>query len=489
MKRYGLAFKIWMAMFALVVLVLGLSSFFQSALIKKIYIDQQVRRIVESGSDFARNADVMDGSLELDRNVNALAGALYASVSVIDKDGTLLTWSGRRGMGGMGMGTGMGNGMGRWGMMGGISSDTGDVLAGETVIRKGGSHFNGVNVILVAIPIERDGSIVGAVFIHAPLAPIEANINAIHGAVVYSFLLGIAASILLAFFISRKVTDPILRINKAARSMAEGNFGVKIPHKSGDELGLLAESINTLSENLEDKIRKIEKIDSARRGFVTNISHELRTPLTIMQGYTEALMDGIAEDEGQREKYLLNIYDETLRLRRLVDDVLDLRKMEKGKISLELKDINVADLIFGVADQFGEDFTGKNVKLEVELAGGDIIARADPDRVKQVIINLVDNAVRHSPTGGVIRLLGEKSGGAVKVSITDQGPGIGDVDRDLIWERFYKADDSRSERKYSGSGLGLAIAKQIIELHGGKIGVDSSPGMGSTFWFTLKAQA
>ncbi|MFZ5647156.1 MAG: sensor histidine kinase [Bacillota bacterium] len=493
MIRFGLTFKIWVAMFALVAMVLGLSALFQSGMIERIYINQQADRILETGKDFALEIEIRGNTLEIDRNVNALAGALNASVLVIDSGGNIVSWA-NRGMGG-GMGSGMGNGMGRRGMMGGRmlglsfpfnDEDLNDVFKGQTVVRKGNSQYFGLDVILVAIPIKNVEKIDGAVLIHSPLAPIQANIKAINEAVIYSFLLGILAATLLAFVFSRKVSGPILKINSAARAMADGDFNLKIPVRSGDELGLLAESINALSHQLKEKIETLKKLDDTRRSFVASISHELRTPLTIMQGYTEALMDGIARDDRQREKYLVNIYEEALRLRRLVDDLLDLRKLETGTVSIEMGRVDLSEIIQSVSELFGETLNGKSVKIKVDIPSGGLTARGDSDRLKQVVINLVDNAVRFSPGGGTVEIKGENAGDLIRVSVKDQGPGIKEEDRQLIWERFYKADSSRTERN-SGSGLGLAIARQIIELHGGAIDIDSKTGEGSTFWFTVAA--
>jgi len=487
LNKLGLASKIWIAMFVLVVLVLGISAIFQSEMIEKIYISQQSDRILEIGQDFAGEMEMRGDRLDIDRNVSALAGALNASVLVIDSRAVIVSWSANRGMGGMG----------RRGMMGGRAQgmafpfdewDVKEVLGGKTVVRKGNSQLWGFDVIGVAIPVFSGNKVEGAVMIHSPLAPIQANLRAIHEAVLYSFLFGIVAATLLAFVFSRKVSGPILKINNVARAMAGGDYSQKIPTKSGDELGVLAGSINELSEQIKEKILTIEKIDSTRRGFVASISHELRTPLTIMQGYTEALMDGMAQDDLQREKYLMNIYEETIRLRRLVDDLLDLRRLETGTISINLDRADLSDIIQSVSNLFSETFSQRDVSISINIPQVRLIARGDPDRLKQVVINLVDNAVRFSPDGGTVDVKGEEVYGHIRVSVRDQGPGVREEEMQLIWERFYKSDNSRTRRN-SGSGLGLAIARQIIEMHGGQVGIESAPGKGSTFWFTVEAES
>ncbi len=483
MKRFGLTFKIWLAMFALVVLVLGLSAVFQSSMIEKIYLKQQADRILDRGNRFVQEYNELGSRAEVDQEVSALARALDATVLVIDPEGGVISWSAGRGMGRRGMGM-----MGGW-MMHGLDvpfsrEDIQAVWKGETVVKRGQNQFFGVDVILVAVPMAKSGGITGALLIYTPLAPIEANLRSIREAVLYSFFLGIAASTLLAFIFSRKVSGPILKIHSVARAMAGGNFSLQAQVRSGDELGMLADSINELSRQLKEKIRTIEKIDAARRGFVASVSHELRTPLTIMQGYTEALMDGVAEDEQQRRKYLLNIYEEAIRLGRLVDDLLDLRRLESGMISLRMERVNVSDIIENTGAKFEDTVSGKGIRVSVNLPEGSLLAAGDPDRLKQVIINLVDNAVRFSPRGSTVEVRGDLAGDEIKVSVKDEGPGITEDEQQLVWERFYKADSFKTGRD-SGSGLGLAIARQIIELHGGRVGLDSSPGAGSTFWFTV----
>lgn len=484
MKRPGLVFKIWLAMFFLVLLVLGLSAVFQWGMIDRVYFRQQSERIQARVERFA--GEYADRSLSsTDQEVNRLAGELGSSVLIIDRQARVVSWSVNHGMGRMGMGMGMGGGWKRGMGVPFEQADVQTVLAGNTVVRRGNNAYFGIDVLLVAVPIVRGETVEGAVLVHTPLAPIEANIRAINEAVAYSLLLGMAASIVLALIFSRKISGPILKINEVARAMARGDFSRQAPARFSDELGVLAGSINELSGQLREKIQTIDRIDEVRRSFVANISHELRTPLTIMQGYTEALMDGIAEDEGQRDKYLLNIYDETIRLRRLVDDLLDLRRLESGAISLSLERTEIGAIVKDIAGQFKQTMNGKKVRFDIILPDEGLWVRGDPDRLRQVLINLVDNAVRFSPPEGIVEIKGENGSNSVRVSVRDQGAGLSQEEQQLVWERFYKADGARTGRD-SGSGLGLAIARQIISLHGGEIGVESAPGAGASFWFSLK---
>ena len=227
------------------------------------------------------------------------------------------------------------------------------------------------------------------------------------------------------------------------------------------------------------------RLEMMRREFVANVSHELRTPLTFLQGYSEALLDGMAKDEEQQRRYLKIILVETHRLRRLVNDLLDLTRFENGSLHLEIRSIDLPALITAVIEKMSGVAADGNVVLTANLPGpAEIIALGDPDRLEQVLINLVDNALRHTPAGGrvEVRLTGRPT--EFLVEIEDNGQGIASEELSLIWERFYKGDKARTTSE-GGTGLGLAIVKKIIEAHGGTVGATSTLGQGSRFYFTI----
>ncbi|HHW43651.1 HAMP domain-containing protein [Desulfofundulus thermobenzoicus] len=359
------------------------------------------------------------------------------------------------------------------------------VLAGQQVVSREHNSFFNTDVIVAGLPLQKEGQVLGALFIHAPVAPMAANLKAMQNASIYALMLGVLAATLLSLVFSRTLTRPLVQMNKVARAMAAGDFSCQLAVRSRDEMGVLAESLNTLSRELQEKIAALQKLDATRKEFVANVSHELRTPLTVMQGYTEALLDGLARDESQRREYLKNILEEILRLRRLVNDLLDLRRMEAGRITLNRRMVDMELLVNQVVERFAGMAAEKGVELNTRIAPGVPPVAGDGDRLAQVLINLVDNGLKVTPGGGRVEVELRAVPDGVAVTVTDTGPGIPPGELPLIWERFYKGDPAR-QRREGGSGLGLAIARQIVELHGGRITVHSEPGKGAAFTIFLK---
>jgi two-component system sensor histidine kinase ResE len=233
---------------------------------------------------------------------------------------------------------------------------------------------------------------------------------------------------------------------------------------------------------LQDVTRE-RKLEHLRREFVGNVSHELRTPLSYLQGYTEALLDGMVEDPEEKKKYLNIILDETLRLRRMVNELLDLSQIESGHLHLKKEKISLKNLIERVVKKLTPLSQKKGIKISTEFEELPLVM-ADEDRIEQVMINLIDNAMRYNEGSGEIRIKARKSEGGVIVSVKDNGPGIPEDELPFIWERFYKVDKART-RKTGGTGLGLAIVKNIIEAHGGKVWAKNCAEGGTRFYFSL----
>lgn len=225
-------------------------------------------------------------------------------------------------------------------------------------------------------------------------------------------------------------------------------------------------------------------LDKLRNDFIANVSHELRTPISMMQGYSEAIIDDIAQTDEEKKEMARVIYDESLRMGRLVNELLDLARMEAGHIQLTLEDVELQPFIQKIIRKFKGLSTEKEIQFNQELAGQDRFFIFDPDRVEQVLTNLIDNALRHTPPGGFVTILEHTDEQGLYIKVTDSGTGISEEDLPFVFERFYKADKART-RGSSGTGLGLAIAKNIIEAHKGHISVRSKSGQGTTISFFI----
>jgi two-component system sensor histidine kinase ResE len=214
------------------------------------------------------------------------------------------------------------------------------------------------------------------------------------------------------------------------------------------------------------------------------VSHELRTPLSMMQGYAEALQDEFGDNPEQRRELADIIHDETLRMKRLVNDLLDLAQLESGQFQMNFQDLDLTDIVRRVARKFQALAGDREIQLCVEVPEEPVYVQADADRMEQVFTNLMDNAIRHTGPNGTVTIALRESGGHVQVRVSDTGSGIPEEDIPYIWERFYKADKART-RGSSGTGLGLAITRQIVLEHRGDIVVNSTVGVGTTFIVSL----
>lgn len=280
-------------------------------------------------------------------------------------------------------------------------------------------------------------------------------------------------SALLAALLTRWIAGPLTKMAGAAQAMARGEEKPQVAPRGPSEVQELAGAFNEM-------IRRIEASQRAQRDFVANVSHELKTPLTSIQGFAQAIQEGAVVGEGERERAAAIIHEEAERLRRLVEDLLDLARFDAGQVQLERQGIELHRLLDGTIDRFRVMAGEKGVALAVDVPELPTVI-GDADRLAQVFINLLDNAVSHTPDGGRIRVTGQAAGGWIRVTVIDTGPGIGPKQLPRVFERFYQADEARS----GGAGLGLAIAQEIVEAHGGRIWVESELGQGSRFFVEL----
>lgn len=300
--------------------------------------------------------------------------------------------------------------------------------------------------------------------------------NSIVWSVVWGGLVGIGLALLLAFFLSRRITAPVQSLASAARSLGRGDLSQRAEVRSKDELGELATAFNSMAAELE-------RTDKLRRDLVADVAHELRTPLSNIRGYLEGIQDGVVKAD---ENTLKLIYEEVQLLSRLVEDLHELALAESGGLSLDRQVCDIRDIVQDVAGAMGYQIEAKGLRLKLDLPDLPALAMVDGQRIGQVLRNLVSNAISFTPEGGEVSVSVWCAKDAVKVAVADTGPGIPPQDLPYIFERFYRVDKSRS-RATGGSGLGLTIARRLVEAHGGELTAESVPGKGSVFTVVLPA--
>ena len=292
--------------------------------------------------------------------------------------------------------------------------------------------------------------------------------------VIAASAVAVLASVGLAIVLSRMLARPLAEIGQAARRVADGDYAARVPRSGPEELASLADSFNQMAASLERQERM-------RRDFIANAAHELRTPLTNLQGYLEALRDGVITADRATYESLHEEADRLVRLSRSLD------ALAEGDADTEppsLVEVDLAAAMRTALDLAAPSIERAGLRLDTDVPPA-VPARADPDRLAQVLANLLSNAVRYTPRGGLISVRVERRPGDVLVSIANTGDGIPAEDLDRVFERFYRVEKSR-DRERGGAGIGLAIVKQLVEGIGGRVGAESRDGQ-TRFWFSLPA--
>lgn len=351
------------------------------------------------------------------------------------------------------------------------------VLSGEIVshqMRSG--EISDTPMLVVGYPV-MEGQLAG-IFMCRQLPEIQASLMKIYQMSVMSLFFVSLLGLIVSYLTAKHVALPLVAMNQAAKVIANGDFEQRVEISSNDELGELAESFNHMAESLQAH----EKV---QKDFIANISHDLRSPLTSMQGFLTAMLDGTIPPERQ-EKYLRIVLEETTRLSRMTQGIVELSRAQSSSILLEETNFDINELIRDNIELLEPQLTEKRAIIRAIYAAEETIVRGDADKISRVLQNLLSNAAKFSPEGGVIEvettLLDKKK---VLISVKDEGPGISKEDQKYVFDRFFKSDATRNKDKV-GSGIGLAIAKEFMIAHGETITVRSEEGKGATFAFSLK---
>lgn len=352
------------------------------------------------------------------------------------------------------------------------------VLADESgrVILPGGVYRRGERISAYQLrsgeAIVEEGRIVGT------LLPLRGSfegssrelefINRINRTLLYGALAGAIIALALGVVLSQTLTRPIRELTQATHAVAEGDLTQQVPVRSNDELGELAGAFNKMSSEISRSV-------NARRQMTADIAHELRTPLSLILGHAEAVHDGVLPPT--RENFEI-IREEATRLEHLVNDLRTLSLADAGELTMSLQTAEPERLLQEVASLYQYQTQRKDVRLDLDIGSPLSQIDVDPGRMTQVLTNILDNALRHTPEGGRIILSARDIDDKVELSVEDSGPGLQADDLERIFNRFYRTDASRQRDGLGGSGLGLAIAKSIVQAHGGQASAESEPGKG-----------
>ncbi|MBI2859361.1 MAG: HAMP domain-containing histidine kinase [Chloroflexi bacterium] len=394
---------------------------------------------------------------------------------------------------------------GMLGMMGDrlLVADSGGVIVGDSEGSALGQTVNRLGLAGYGTPVGVSGQEVGSFYflysgaggmmgrgmmgmmggrpVPSPVNSAEADfLSRVNRSLWIAGLAAVAAALLVGLFLTRQITRPVRALTRGAREVSKGNLAYRVKAQSRDELGELVQTFNTMAANLAAS-------EQSRRRMTADIAHELRTPLTVIEGTARGMLDGVFP---LNSEHLITIREETALLTRLIDDLRDLSLAEAGQLKLELGLEDVVSLIRRKLEQV--ELSAKEAGLTLKLDAEDGLPPIEIDhfRIEQVVANLLTNAVRHTPAGGKIIVSvkaatpSAEAPAGVLISVADTGEGIPPEHLPHIFERFYRVSDSRA-RDEGGTGLGLAIVKYLVMAHGGRVRVESRPGLGSTFYVWL----
>lgn len=339
-------------------------------------------------------------------------------------------------------------------------------------------------VLMVGLPLtDSHGLQTGAILLASPIEGLNKVLKDIY---LYTIGVGIIAliiSMVIVRSLTKRMVQPLISMKNSAKAIASGDYSLKVIVDGDDEIADLGRSLNSLSRDLEQFVLKTKKMEKMRRDFVANVSHELRTPITIIQGYNEAISDGTITDPEDIKKYRKLINDETLRLERLINELLDISRLQKGE-GEEMEPIPLAQVVEAVVNMLEGRAHQRDIRLDRYLDDS-LYVYGNGDRLYQLVMILGDNAMKYSPDSSVITFkVTQNPDQSTELTVSDQGYGIPEEDIPYIWERFYKADKSHS-RHIPGTGLGLAIGREIIRIHKAKVQVQSQVGKGTSFVITF----
>jgi len=498
--KRSLQTKLFVSFMLVVSLILVGFAVGASALVRQYFLTAKQQELVGKGQEMSVVLnDFLTGkisSVQLVELVDRIDGFLDARIWAVDGSRRVIVMSTpRRGhRTGTGSVQGMGPGTGQGGMRSSTAvrnllNDIAPVFRGEVLTRTFFHPYYGEDMMIVAVPIQNEaGESNGAVILNAPVQGLNDFLTRIYLAIGLIGLLALALTLFIVRRLSRGIVKPLREMEETAASMAQGCYDKRVEVTSQDEVGQLGASFNTLAHELSRFVERTEQMEKLRRDFVANVSHELRTPLTIIRGYTEALQDGTVTDPEQTARFNKLIVNETERLERLINDLLDLSRLQAQQYAMETEPIPLVEVVDSVVSMLHGKAMEKEIVLSWRYDDNPSLIRGNGDRLVQLLLILLDNALKYTPAHGKVSVDLTHSTTQVVLTITDTGAGIPTEDLPLVWERFYKVDKAHT-RENHGTGLGLSIAREIIDRHGASVSVTSKLGIGTTFVLQFPALA
>ncbi len=319
----------------------------------------------------------------------------------------------------------------------------------------------------------------GMIIVSVPIPNVVSARNTVVGYFVAATIAAVVLELIILIIFTKKLTDPLRELQGAAARVADGSFDQKIQKHSNDEIGDLVDSFNQMQESLAN-------LDQMRNDFIANVSHELRTPMTSIGGFIDAILEGVIPPEKQ-EKYLVIVRNEITRMNTLVNDLLDVARLQSGHTKLDFRREDVNQIATDCVSKLEPLIQEKGLRTVLNFQHTTAFAWVDVPSLTRVFINLIQNATKFTNSGGTITVHTEDIRGFIQVTVEDTGQGISKEDQQMIFERFFKVDQSRGLDK-KGTGLGLSLVKNIMRAHGGTVRVESELGVGSKFIFTIPAK-
>ncbi|HAL56173.1 MAG TPA: hypothetical protein DCP63_06800 [Bacteroidetes bacterium] len=353
------------------------------------------------------------------------------------------------------------------------------------------SKSTGEDLVYVALRVNRqqyEGSIfpeLGFVRVAVSLREVTEAVGEIRLNVFGAATIVLLVMTIVSQFLAYRISKPLIEISEAVRDIKAGNLNRRLPIRSDDEIGRLAELINSMTETVRDDIEQLKKLERVRSEFLGNVSHELRTPIFSLKGFLETLLDGALDDKNVNRSFVERAYNHASRLDSLLSDLIDISRIESGEMKMSFRYFDITAYLRHLADDLTHEASKKNQTLTLNMPSKEVVVYGDKERLTQALGNILDNAIKYSQAGATIIVSVVENEETVSISVSDSGPGISAEHLPRVFERFYRVDKTRS-RDVGGTGLGLAITKHIVEAHGSKIGIESEVGKGTTFSFDLK---